>query len=182
MARKRSEEFDPGHDELQLFEAMLNDKFVNRGLDKILKEVQIMRVLDPENFGEYPGVRLHGGSWRGAKFAYEPDEEGVFVDSIGKVIVCQIYCMENQEVTYNDVRYVGSIRILTLIRDIIHRIVTENPDYPERASDEVKAEFTDVQFDYIEPELEVWVPNYLGQLDASALNIGYLVQYEKQRL
>lgn len=182
MARKRSEEFDPGHDELELFEAMLNDKFVNRGLDKIVKEIQIMRVVDPENYGEYPGIKVLGGTWRSSQFAYEPDESGAFVDQLSKIIIVQIFMMENQEFEYHGEQVTGSIRGLTMIRDIIHRIATENQYYPENASDENQAKFSDIQFDLIEPELEVWIPEFLGQIDAHALHIGYLVQYEKKRL
>lgn len=181
MVRKRSEDIDPGHDELELVEAMLTDKFVNHGLDKILKEVQIVRLEDPENYGEYPGIRLYGGQWVGSRLAEEPDEDGDFVDTLQKTVAVQIYIMQNQEVKYNGKIYEG-VRVLTLIRDIIVRILTEQEHYPELAGDAVKAEFTDLQCDFIQPEFEIWTNNFLGQNDAMALTLGVLISYEKKRL
>ena len=181
MVRKRSEDIDPGHDELELLEAMLNDKYVNHGLDKILKEVQIVFIQEPENYGEYPGIRLYGGQWAGSRLADEPDEDGEFIDILQKNVVVQIYVMENQEVSYGGKVYEGT-RVLTLIRDILIRIFTEQDGYPLKGSEENVAEFDDVRIDYIDPETESWDPNYLGQVDAIALNLGIMISYEKRRL
>jgi hypothetical protein len=181
MVRKRSEDIVPGHDELELLEAMLNDKYVNHGLDKILKEVQIVLIQEPENYGEYPGIRLYGGQWAGSQIAQEPDEDGEFVDILQKHVTVQIYIMENQEVKYGGVVYKGT-RILTLIRDILVRIFSEQEGYPLEGDEKNVTKFSDVRIDYIQPQTESWDPNYLGQNDAIALNLGIFFSYEKRRL
>ena len=181
MVRQRSDDITPGHDELDIMAAMLNDKYVNHGLDKILKDVQIIRVEDPENYGEYPGIRIYGGQWIGANIAEEPNEDGTFVDVYQKSIMLEIYVMQNQEVKYAGEIFEG-VCILTLIRDILVRIFSEQLDYPQRADEAVKAEITDLQIDYMNVESEYWVRDYLGQSDAVALLLSVVVSYEKLRL
>ena len=178
---QRSPDIDPGHDELELLEAMLNDKFVNHGLDKILKDLQIIRVELPENYGEYPGCRIYGGQWIAARLAEEVDEDEEFIDLYQKSVLFELYVMINQEVKYGGKVYEG-VRVLTLIRDILLRIFTEQLDYPTQASDAVKAKFTDIQIDHIDIDSENWAPEYLGQPDAVGLLIGILVAFEKKRL
>jgi len=180
MTRKRSPEIDPGHDELELIEAMLNDKYVNHSLDKLIKGVQIIRVQDPENYGEYPGIRLYSGGWLGSFIAEEVDEDGDFIDSFGKTITIEIFAMENQEAKYNGKIYEGT-RILTLVRDILIRVFSEQLDYPFKGDEKVKEEFDDIQIDYIELENEMWITDHLGQPDSFALVLHLVVSYEKKR-
>jgi len=181
MVRKRSPDIEPGHDELDLLLAMLSDKYVNHGLDKILKEVQIIRIEAPENYGEYPGMRVYSGQWVGARIADEPDEDGDFVDMFAKSCLLEIYVMQNQEVKYANKIYKGT-RILTLIRDILIRTFSEQDDYPFQADEKIKNEITDIQMDLISIDTENYVSEYLGQMDAIALLIGIVISYEKKRL
>lgn len=175
MAEQRSVAFDPGFDELQLFEAMLQDKFVNHELDTIIKDVRIMRLLDPEDLGKYPGIRLYMGGWREAEWGIVLDREGTVGDKITKVILIQMYMFRNQRIEYFDKFYEGPENGLTVVREIVNRIVSENQRYSNE-------QLPGINFDFITPINELWFRNYLTNPDASALQIAYELRYQKANL
>lgn len=175
MAEKRSFAIDPGHDELELFQTMLRDKFVNLELDTIVKDVRIIRLRHPENVGKFPGVRLYMGGWREAEWGIPLDREGSIGDKITKFIIAEIYMLENEQFVYYGNTYKGAEKGIMVIRDVIYRIISENQRYDND-------EMPDINFDWIMPANELWFQQYLNNPNASALQLTLEVRYQKKHI
>lgn len=172
MPIKRSDYITIAADELQLFKAMLLDKLINHKLEELIEDICIIRLRYPEDMGKFPGIALMTTGLRSVTDCV--DETGNYVDEFTKTIVVDIYCMENQEITYNGIRYKGAENVLTVIRDIVYRIVSENQTYENESC-------TGITFDTLTIIGESWTTMYRGISDCSAVQLRFDVQYEKVR-
>lgn len=175
MAEQRSKAFDVGMSELDLMRAMLTDKFVNHELDTIIKDIRIIKLQDPNDIGKVPGIKLYMGRWRSAKWGQPINKEGDRADIIKKIIVLEIYVHDNNEFDYFGKHYKKSEDGITVIRDIIYRIVSENYEYNNDA-------ILGINFDNIQPVGELWIPNYNRNAGLNCIQMSFEVDFEKEYL
>jgi hypothetical protein len=175
MTQQRSKAFDVGRSELELWEAMLNDKMANHELDTIIKEIRIIRLQNPEDVGKVPGIKLYMGRWRSARWGQNVDRNGTKADIIKKIIINEIYVHDNNEFDYFGVHYKKSEDGITVIRDIIYRIVSERYNYSN-------ASIHGIKFDNIMPVGEVWISNFNRNPGLNCLQLSFEVDFEKEHL
>lgn len=175
MVTQRSKAFDVGHSELDLFMAMLKDKFVNHELDTIIKDIRIIKLRNPEDIGKVPGIKLYMGRWREAKWGQPVDKEGTRADIIKKLIILEIYMHENNEFDYFGKHYKKSEDGITVIRDVIYRIVSERYNYSNE-------DIIGISFDNIMPVGEIWIPNFNRNPGLNCIQISFEVEFEKAYL
>jgi len=175
MAQQRSKAFDVGYSELDLFKALLEDKFKNHELDTIIKDIRIIKLRAPEDYGKVPGIRLFMGRWREAKWGQPVSKEGARADIIKKVIVMEILMHDNNEFDYFGRHYKRAEDGITVIRDIIYRIVSENYDY-------FNNDITGIKFDNIMPIGELWILNYNRNPGLSCIQVSFDVIFQKEYL
>lgn len=175
MVQQRSKAFDVGFSELDLFQAMLNDKFVNHELDTIIKDVRIIKLQNPTDIGKVPGIKLYMGRWRDARWGQNVDKEGGRADIIKKIIIMEIYVHQNNEFDYFGKHYKKSEDGITVIRDIIYRIVSERYNYSNDA-------ITGIKFDNMMPVGELWIPNYNRNPGLNCIQVSFEVDFEKEYL
>ncbi len=175
MVQQRSKAFDVGFSELDLFEAMLNDKFVNHELDTIIESMRIIKLQNPTDIGKVPGIKLYMGRWRGARWGQPVDKEGTRADIIKKLIILEIYVHANNEFVYFGKHYKKSEDGITVIRDIIYRIVSERYNYSN-------PDITGISFDNIMPVGELWIPNYNRNPGLNCIQVSFEVDFEKAYL
>lgn len=174
MVQQRSPPFTIGHDELELFQHMLNNKFVNRSIDQILKvPTKIIRLHFPEDVGKTPGLRLFPGGWRAGDYGINLDREGTIGDKIVRVILVDGYMFFNQKFTYNDIKYEGTENCLPKMVEILNRIVTENQKYET-------PDLPLINFDMITPVSEIWFAGYNNNPDVQAFQLGFQAQFERK--
>jgi hypothetical protein len=175
MVEQRSKAFDVGKSELDLWEAMLNDKMINHELDTIIKSIRIIKLQNPTDVGKVPGIKLYMGRWRSARWGQNINRSGTRADIIKKVIIMEIYVHDNNEFDYFGVHYKKSEDGITVIRDIVYRIVSERYNYSN-------ANINGIRFDNIMPVGEIWIPNYNRNEGLNCLQLSFEVEFEKEYL
>jgi len=175
MVQQRSKAFDVGRSELDLFMAMLNDQMVNHELDTIIQSIRIIKLQNPEDIGKVPGIKLYMGRWRSARWGQNIDRDGTRADIIKKIIVLEIYMHDNNEFDYFGQHYKKSEDGITVLRDIIYRIVSERYNY-------FNADIIGIKFDNIMPVGELWIPNYNRNQGLNCIQLSFEVEFEKELL
>ena len=175
MVEQRSKAFDVGRSELELWEAMLNDKMVNHELDTIIKAIRIIKLQNPGDIGKVPGIKLYMGRWRSARWGQNVDKLGTRADIIKKIIIMEVYVHDNNEFEYFGKHYKKSEDGITVIRDIIYRIVAERYNYSN-------VDILGIKFDNITPVGEIWIPNYNRNEGLNCLQLSFEVEFEKEHL